>query len=175
MQTYSPPQNPPMPRQFARLDRCLPPPPRPAVCAALSGAALASADDQPAFLFPWQDGVAWQTGMAGFHSANDALDFFPPDTPPGGTIHCEGDPDWASAGIDVLGPGVGTGDRGVCDGAVRTDRSRRRLAEPLLSPRGAAGGRRAAGCGRAAPRAPIDVGRLHHRPARALLGAGPER
>lgn len=51
-------------------------------------------DDSPTFLLPWQDGVYWQTGSAGFHGSNDALDFFPPDTPLGGPFMCEGDPGW---------------------------------------------------------------------------------
>ncbi|MEX1195447.1 MAG: peptidoglycan DD-metalloendopeptidase family protein [Dehalococcoidia bacterium] len=54
----------------------------------------ARAADQPNFLLPWQHGVAWLTGSAGFHNTNDALDFFPPDTPLGGNVKCEGDPDW---------------------------------------------------------------------------------
>ncbi|HUF52374.1 MAG TPA: peptidoglycan DD-metalloendopeptidase family protein [Dehalococcoidia bacterium] len=54
----------------------------------------ASAGSQPVFLLPWQDGQAWLTGGAGFHGTNDAMDFFPPDTPLGGGVKCEGDPDW---------------------------------------------------------------------------------
>jgi hypothetical protein len=54
----------------------------------------ASASDEPGFLFPWQDGIAWQTGQAGFHGTNDAIDFFPPDTPLGGELSCEWDPWW---------------------------------------------------------------------------------
>src|SRR5690348_2185956 len=70
-----------------------------AVAALVAVAAVASiparADaGQPDFLFPWQDGQTWVTGAAGFHYSNDAIDFFPPDTPPSWEIHCEGDPDW---------------------------------------------------------------------------------
>ncbi|MCH7810740.1 MAG: peptidoglycan DD-metalloendopeptidase family protein [Chloroflexi bacterium] len=49
---------------------------------------------QPEFLLPWQHGQAWLTGSAGFHNANDAIDFFPPDTPLSLDVKCEGDPDW---------------------------------------------------------------------------------
>jgi hypothetical protein len=67
---------------------------------ALSAIAAFAADrafadgEQPAFLFPWQDGQNWKTGAAGYHYSNDALDFFPPDTDDSWEIHCEGDPDW---------------------------------------------------------------------------------
>lgn len=62
---------------------------------ATAAAGHASADgDQPAFLFPWQDGQTWLTGAAGFHYTNDALDFFPPDTDASWEVHCEGDPGW---------------------------------------------------------------------------------
>ena len=54
----------------------------------------AQANEQPEFLLPWQHGVTWLTGAAGFHNANDAIDFCPPDTPLGTDIKCEGDPDW---------------------------------------------------------------------------------
>ena len=54
----------------------------------------ASADGQPSFLFPWQDGVTWYTGEAGFHATNDAIDFFPPDTGFSESVRCVGDPDW---------------------------------------------------------------------------------
>jgi hypothetical protein len=54
----------------------------------------AEAGGQPDFLLPWQHGQSWLTGAAGFHATNDALDFFPPDTPLGGSVKCEGDPDW---------------------------------------------------------------------------------
>ncbi len=60
---------------------------------AIQRPAAASAEAPP-LLFPWQQGVAWQTGIAGFHNTNDAIDFFPPDTPPSGTLHCEGGPGW---------------------------------------------------------------------------------
>lgn len=60
----------------------------------LAGISTASASDEPEFRFPWQDGIYWQTGEAGFHGTNDALDFFPPDTPLGGTLSCVWDPDW---------------------------------------------------------------------------------
>src|SRR5881296_132579 len=61
----------------------------------LSGAAATG--DQPPFLFPWQDGQEWRTGIAGFHTVRDALDFFPPDTPLGMDVVCEGDPGWYPA------------------------------------------------------------------------------
>jgi murein DD-endopeptidase MepM/ murein hydrolase activator NlpD len=64
------------------------------VALAVVGLRRASADGQPSFLFPWQDGVTWYTGEAGFHSANDAIDFFPPDTGFSETVRCVGDPDW---------------------------------------------------------------------------------
>ncbi|MCI0842755.1 MAG: peptidoglycan DD-metalloendopeptidase family protein [Chloroflexi bacterium] len=54
----------------------------------------AQASEQPEFLLPWQHGQSWLTGAAGFHNANDAIDFFPPDTPLSIGIKCEGDPDW---------------------------------------------------------------------------------
>lgn len=65
-----------------------------AVLGVLSITPRAAAGEEPAFLLPWQDGAAWQTGEAGFHAANDALDFFPPDTPLGSPFACEGDPAW---------------------------------------------------------------------------------
>jgi hypothetical protein len=55
----------------------------------------ASASGRPQFLLPWQDGIYWQTGSTGFHGTNDALDFFPPDTPLGSAFSCVWDPDWA--------------------------------------------------------------------------------
>jgi hypothetical protein len=64
------------------------------VALAVAGLQRASAEGQPAFLFPWQDGVTWYTGEAGFHSTNDALDFFPPDTGFSESVRCVGDPDW---------------------------------------------------------------------------------
>ena len=45
------------------------------VSLAAIGLRQASADGQPSFLFPWQDGATWYTGEAGFHSNNDAIDF----------------------------------------------------------------------------------------------------
>ena len=54
----------------------------------------AHAGGQPNFLLPWQHGQTWLTGVSGFHNANDAIDFFPPDTPLGTGVKCEGDPDW---------------------------------------------------------------------------------
>ncbi|MCH7483718.1 MAG: peptidoglycan DD-metalloendopeptidase family protein [Chloroflexi bacterium] len=54
----------------------------------------AQANEQPEFLLPWQHGETWLTGGAGFHNANNAIDFFPPDTPLSIGIKCEGDPDW---------------------------------------------------------------------------------
>jgi hypothetical protein len=60
----------------------------------LAGRGTASATEPPEFLLPWQDGVYWQTGSGGFHGTNDALDFFPPDTPLGGYYSCVWDPDW---------------------------------------------------------------------------------
>ena len=61
---------------------------------AVSQRQAAASAEQPGLLLPWQHGVAWQTGIAGFHNTNDAIDFFPPDTPPSGTLHCEGGPGW---------------------------------------------------------------------------------
>jgi len=54
----------------------------------------AEASEQPEFLLPWQHGETWLTGAAGLHNANNAIDFFPPDTPLSIGIKCEGDPDW---------------------------------------------------------------------------------
>jgi len=70
----------------------------------------AEATGQPDFLLPWQDGQTWLTGGAGFHNANDALDFFAPDTPLGGSVKCEGDPDWvlAVSSYYVLSAAAGT-------------------------------------------------------------------
>ncbi len=53
-----------------------------------------ASDGQPNFLLPWQDGIYWQTGSSGYHGSNDALDFFPPDTPLGSDFMCEGAPGW---------------------------------------------------------------------------------
>ena len=76
----------------------------------LAGFSTASASAEPEFRFPWQDGVYWQTGEAGFHGANDALDFFPPDTPLGGTLSCMWDPDWTLIESDywILASAAGT-------------------------------------------------------------------
>jgi len=54
----------------------------------------AQANEQPEFLLPWQHGQTWLTGAAGFHNANNAIDFFPPDTPLSSIVKCEGDPNW---------------------------------------------------------------------------------
>ena len=48
----------------------------------------------PQFLLPWHHGQSWATGALGFHGTNDAIDFFPPDTPFGGSLKCEGQPGW---------------------------------------------------------------------------------
>jgi hypothetical protein len=64
------------------------------IALAVVGLRQASADGQPAFLFPWQDGVTWYTGEAGFHATNDAIDFFPPDTGFSESVRCVRDPDW---------------------------------------------------------------------------------
>ncbi|MCH7809452.1 MAG: peptidoglycan DD-metalloendopeptidase family protein, partial [Chloroflexi bacterium] len=65
-----------------------------AIAALLLMQPSAQANEQPEFLLPWQHGQSWLTGAAGFHNANDAIDFFPPDTPLSTGIKCEGDPDW---------------------------------------------------------------------------------
>lgn len=76
----------------------------------LAGFSTASASAEPEFRLPWQDGIYWQTGEAGFHGANDALDFFPPDTPLGGTLSCMWDPDWTLVESDywILASTAGT-------------------------------------------------------------------
>jgi len=88
-----------------------------AVCAALAVLALAAlrpdgagATGQPVLLLPWQDGQAWRTGIAGFHTVRDALDFFPPDTPLGMDLMCEGEPGWVPmvSGYVVLASAAGT-------------------------------------------------------------------
>jgi hypothetical protein len=61
---------------------------------AVSQRPAAASADPPELLLPWEHGVSWQTGIAGFHNTYDAIDFFPPDTPPSGTLHCEGGPGW---------------------------------------------------------------------------------
>jgi murein DD-endopeptidase MepM/ murein hydrolase activator NlpD len=80
------------------------------VALAVVGLRRASADGQPSFLFPWQDGVTWYTGEAGFHSANNAIDFFPPDTGFSETVRCVGDPDWVfqESAYWVLASATGT-------------------------------------------------------------------
>ncbi len=65
-----------------------------AIAALLLMRPSAQASGQPTFLLPWQHGQTWLTGVASFHNANDAIDFFPPDTPLGLDVKCEGDPDW---------------------------------------------------------------------------------
>lgn len=64
----------------------------------------------PEFLLPWEDGVEWVTGTAGFHGGNDALDFFPPDSPPSSELICKGDPNWYKAVSEywVLAAAAGT-------------------------------------------------------------------
>jgi hypothetical protein len=64
----------------------------------------------PQFLLPWDDGTAWLTGVAGFHATNDALDFFPPDTPLSMEVVCEWDPDWTFRRSDhyILAAAPGT-------------------------------------------------------------------
>ena len=80
-----------------------------AIAAFLLARPSAEASVQPEFLLPWQHGQAWLTGSAGFHNANDAIDFFPPDTPLGTDIKCEGDPDWVfeESSYYVLSPAPG--------------------------------------------------------------------
>ena len=141
----------------------------------LAGQAAASASEQPEFRFPWQDGIYWQTGEAGFHGANDALDFFPPDTPLGGTSQCTWDADWTLQESDywILASAAGTVAE-IGDAYVLLDHGNGwtsryyHLAEPQVASRrpGRAGH---------APRPPLHAGRMHHRPSRPLLGARPER
>jgi hypothetical protein len=50
----------------------------------------------PELLLPWEHGQSWLTGILGFHTSKDALDFFPPDTPLGGGLMCEGQPGWSA-------------------------------------------------------------------------------
>ena len=68
------------------------------------------ASEAPGFLLPWQHGQSWVTGVSGFHTIKDALDFFPPDTPPNLSVRCEGDPDWVyeESSYDVLAAAPGT-------------------------------------------------------------------
>ncbi|MDO8616760.1 MAG: peptidoglycan DD-metalloendopeptidase family protein [Dehalococcoidia bacterium] len=58
-------------------------------------AAARTVEGPPDLLLPWEQGQEWRTGIAGFHLSHDALDFFPPDTPLGLDLRCEGDPDWS--------------------------------------------------------------------------------
>ena len=74
------------------------------LAAALALAAIAAGVGQtraeagpPSLLLPWEDGVQWRTGIAGFHGMREALDFFPPDTPLGTDLICEGEPGWYEA------------------------------------------------------------------------------
>ena len=71
--------------------------------------ATAGPSEAPAFLLPWEDGVTWKTGVAGFHGTNEALDFFPPDSPPAWKLICEGEPGWykAVSGYHVLSAAAG--------------------------------------------------------------------
>ena len=128
----------------------------------------------PSSAFPWQDGVTWQTGEAGFHGTNDAIDFFPPDTPLGGTCTARGIPTGRSRSR-VLDPRLGRGHRHRDRQRLRPARPRQRLDLPLLPPDRAPGRRRRSIVAGHAPRPPINAGRVHHRPSRPLLGAGPER
>lgn len=63
----------------------------------------------PTFLLPWRHGQPWLTGVAGFHGAFDALDFFPPDTPLSLDVVCEGEPGWylAASSYPVLASAPG--------------------------------------------------------------------
>ena len=65
-----------------------------AIITLLAARPTAQASQQPEFLLPWQHGQAWLTGVSGLHNANDAIDFFPPDTPLSLNVKCEGDPNW---------------------------------------------------------------------------------
>jgi hypothetical protein len=125
----------------------------------------ASAGSQPTFLLPWQDGQAWLTGGAGFHGTNDAIDFFPPDTPLGGSVKCEGDPDWVyqESSYYVLAPASG---EVISAGAAMV------LIDHDDGLRGR-GGRLCAGG--AAAGAAVDAGVLLQRPAQPLLDIGAER
>ncbi len=76
----------------------------------ITDAASPPQDLSPPLLLPWQDGQEWRTGISGFHTVNDALDFFPPDIPFGGELMCEGDPGWvpAESALWVVAAGAGT-------------------------------------------------------------------
>ncbi len=81
-----------------------------AIAAVLLVRPTAQASGQPEFLLPWAHGETWLTGSAGFHNANNAIDFFPPDTPLSTGIRCEGDPDWVfeESAYFVLSSAAGT-------------------------------------------------------------------
>ncbi len=59
--------------------------------------AWAAQELSPPLKLPWQDGQAWLTGVSGFHTAKDALDFLPPDSPLNLAVTCEGGPGWVPA------------------------------------------------------------------------------
>ena len=65
---------------------------------------------EPDLLLPWKHGQSWLSGSAGFHGTNDAIDFFPPDTPLSNGVRCQGDPDWvfleSSYWVLASAPGV---------------------------------------------------------------------
>jgi hypothetical protein len=73
-------------------------------------AASGASADAPEFLLPWADGQDWLTGISGFHTTKDALDFFPPDTPLNLDVRCEGDPGWVAeeSAYWVLASAAGT-------------------------------------------------------------------
>lgn len=76
----------------------------------LAGRSAAAASEGPQFRLPWEDGIAWQAGESGFHGVNDALDFFPPDTPLGGAFTCTWYEDWTLQESDywILAAAAGT-------------------------------------------------------------------
>ncbi len=80
-----------------------------AALATLARAGGGVADAAPPLLLPWQDGQEWRTGISAFHTVNDALDFFPPDTPLGGGLMCEGEPGWAPAESALWAVAAGAG------------------------------------------------------------------
>ncbi len=73
-------------------------------------AASGASADPPQFLLPWADGQDWLTGISGFHTTKDAMDFFPPDTPLNLDVRYEGDPDWVAeeSAYWVLASAAGT-------------------------------------------------------------------
>lgn len=81
-----------------------------AVVLLVGSRADAGPSGQPNLLLPWENGVPWKTGTAGFHGTNDALDFFPPDSPPSATLICKGEPGWyeAISAFSVLASASGT-------------------------------------------------------------------